>query len=383
MSSPLSIVATCALGLEELLEAELVGLGVSGIARQRGAVAFVGGWQDVWRANYRLRTANRVVVELGSWAAPDGDALAAGAERIVDEGSADWDGLRADQLFRPERTLAVRATSSASAVRDVRWVALRLKDGLVDAQRRRFGSRSSIDRRQPDVPLRVRLHRDRATLHLDTSGEPLDRRGYRLDAAAASVRETLAAGCVLASGWDGRGAAVDPMCGAGTLLAEAAAFALGRPPGAWRQGWAFERLPTFEPRRFAVVRQETLPAPGSELRLLGIDQDPQALAAARRNLQRAGFLDRTSLRQADGFLAEAPTGPGLVLANPPYGERLAESREQWRRLGDLLKQRYKGWRAVVLAGDAGRGKHIGLRPSSRMPVKNGPIDARILTFEIF
>lgn len=383
MTAPLAIVATCALGLEELLEAELVGLGASGISRQKGAVAFVGRWPDVWRANYRLRTASRVVVALASWPAADGEALAAGARRLVEEGAPAWDGVTAEALFRPERTLALRATASASLVRDVRWVALKVKDGLVDGQRNRFGRRSSVDRRQPDLPLRVRLHRDQATLYLDTSGEPLDRRGYRLDLGDASVRETLAAACVLASGWDGRGPVVDPMCGAGTLLAEAAAFALGQPPGAWRDGWAFERLPGFEPRRFAVVKRETPPKIGGEVRLVGVDLDGRALAAARANLQRAGFLDRTTLASEDGLAYSPPRGPGLVVVNPPYGERLAEAPEQWRRLGDLFKQRYAGWRAVVLAGDAGRGKHIGLRPSSRMPVRNGPIDARILTFEIY
>jgi putative N6-adenine-specific DNA methylase len=318
---PLHLVATCALGLEEILAGELAALGVSGAKTTTGAVTFAGGWPEVWRANQRLRTANRVLVELASWPAADGDALAAGAGKLVG-GRRSWGGIPAGELFDPGRTIAVRATSSRSQVRDVRWAALKVKDGVVDAQRRRFGRRASVARRDPDLPLRLWLHEDRATLLVDTSGEPLDRRGYRLATATATLRETLAAGVVLASGWDGRGPVVDPMCGAGTLLAEAASIALGQPPGSLRRGWAFERLPGFDAGAFAAVRAEPMPAPGPEVRLYGTDLDPAALAATGENLERAGLADRTVLLEQDGLDFAPPPGPGLLVVNPPYGERL-------------------------------------------------------------
>lgn len=387
---PLRLVATCALGIEEILAGELTALGAVGVEAQRGAVVFGGGWREVWRANWRLRTANRVLVELASFPGGDGDALAAGAEALVAGSGRSWGGVDAATLFHPDRTFALRATASGSAIRDVRWVGLKVKDGLVDGQRRRFGRRASVERADPDLPLRVWLHRDRATLLLDTSGEPLDRRGYRLETAVAPLRETLAAACVLASGWDGRGPVVDPMCGAGTLLAEAALVALGRAPGALRTGWAFERLPGFDERAFTAIRAEPLPAPGPEVQLYGIDVSIAALVAAQGNLERAGLADRITFLEQDGFeFAPPPTDaaagrpPGLVLVNAPYGERLAESPEQWKRLGDLLKQRYSGWRAVVVAGDAGRGKWIGLKPKRRLPIRNGPLEARILVFELY
>ncbi len=379
---PLRLVATCALGLEAILAGELAALGVAGARKGTGAVTFEGGWPEAWRANWRLRTANRVLVELGSWPAADGDVLAAGAGALV-ASRRSWGGVPAGDLFDPGRTLAVRATASRSQVRDVRWAALKVKDGVVDAQRRRFGRRASVARRDPDLPLRLWLHEDRATLLLDTSGEPLDRRGYRLATATATLRETLAAAAVLATGWDGRGPVVDPMCGAGTLLAEAAWIALGRPPGALRRGWAFERLPGFESRAFAAIRTEPLPAPGPEVRLYGTDLDPAALAAAEENLARAGLAERTVLLEQDGLDFAPPPGPGLLLVNPPYGERLEGEPELWGHLGDLLKRRYTGWRAAVLAGDPGRGKWIGLKPRLRLPVKNGPLDARILVFDLY
>jgi putative N6-adenine-specific DNA methylase len=378
---PLALVATCVLGLEEILEEELRALGAAGLAREKGAVTFTGEWEDCWRANWRLRTANRVLVELGSWIGRDGGELASGARSLVSR--------RRDlgTLFHPDRSFVIQATCTASVIHDARWVALSVKDGLVDGQRDRWGRRASVDREDPELHLRVRLHRDRATLLLDTSGEPLDRRGYRAVTTAAPVREQLAAACVLASGWDGRGPVVDPMCGSGTLLVEAAWLALGRSPGSLREHWAFERLPGFDAAAFARIRREPVPAPGPDVRLVGNDISAEALRAARTNLDRAGVLGRATLIRSDAFHSsdtwEPPPGPGLVLVNPPHGERIGTDQEQWKALGDLLKQRFKGWKAAVLAGGPDRGKHIGLRPKRRIPAMNGPLEARILVFELF
>lgn len=385
----LQIIATCALGLEEILERELTELGVSGVERQQAAIAFTGTWEHVYRANWRLRTANRVLVELGSWEGRDGDSLAAGAADLVG-GPAAWDGLRAKELFDPDHGFAIRATSSRSRQRDVRWVSLKVKDGIVDAQRRRFGRRASVDRSDPDLHLRVRLLHDRATLLLDTSGDPLDRRGYRVVPGAAPVREQIAAAMVLASGWDGRGPVVDPMCGSGTLLAEAAFWAQGIAPGALRSGWAFEKLPRFDRGAWTRVRREPIPSPGSGVRLYGVDRAPEAVRAAEENLTRAGLAETVTLEVGDAYAFAPPPGPGLVLINPPHGERLgstgegeADAEDPWPHIGDLLKQRYAGWKAAILAGGEGRGKTLGLKPRRRIPVKTGPLDARILVLDLY
>jgi putative N6-adenine-specific DNA methylase len=292
-------------------------------------------------------------------------------------------GLDLAALFHPDRSFVVQATSTASEVRDTRWAALSVKDGLVDGQRDRWGRRSDVDREDPDLQLRLRLHRDQATLLLDTSGEPLDRRGYRAVTTAAPVREQIAAACVLASGWDGRGPVVDPMCGSGTLLVEAAWFALGWPAGRLRPHWAFERLPDYDPRAFTQILQEPLLAPDPNVRLYGNDLSAEALAAARANLERANLLDRATLSRGEAAGFEPPAGPGLVVVNPPHGERLGADVAGWRALGDLLKQGFKGWQAAVLAGGEDRGKHIGLRPRRRIPVMNGPLEGRILVFDLY
>jgi 23S rRNA G2445 N2-methylase RlmL len=378
----LNLVATCGLGLEELLLAELTDMRVAGARSERGAVAFSGSWPDCWRANWRLRTANRVLVELESWPAPDGAALAAGAHELVNSPTRVWDGVDPEALFDPRRTLSVRASSAQSQVRDVRWAALKVKDGLVDGQRQRFGRRSSVDRDAARLPLRLRLFRDRATLFLDTSGQPLDRRGYRSTGGPAPVREQLAAACVLAAGICD-GPVVDPMCGTGTLLIEAGWIALGRAPGALRQRWVFEGFPGFDRHRFASIREEPLQIPGESVHLVGIERDPKAVAAARKNLARAGLAERSEVGVGDAFEYRPPSEPGLVVVNPPHGERLEAGREDWARLGDLLKQRFTGWRAVVLAGGPSRGKWIGLKPSRRIPVFSGPLEARILVFDLY
>ncbi|MEA2692326.1 MAG: rRNA (guanine2445-N2)-methyltransferase [Acidobacteriota bacterium] len=386
MSEPLHLVATCVLGLEEFVDAELAEMGMAGRERQRGAVTFTGSWEDCWRANWRLRTANRVLVELGRYTAVDGPGLAAGALSLVKgrAGRTGTAGIDPGALLHPDRSFSIHATVSDSPIRDARWAALSVKDGLVDGQRERYGRRADVDRQDPDLHLRLRLHATEAILLLDTSGEPLDRRGYREVSAAAPVREQLAAACVLASGWDGTGPVVDPLCGSGTLLIEAAWFALGLAPGSLRLSWAFERLPGFDAAAFERLRREPLPAPGPGVRLYGNDLSPAALRAARTNLDGAGLAGRATLIRGDfRELAPPAEGPGLVLANPPYGERVREEEDQWRALGDLLKQRFKGWRAAILAGGQSRGKGIGLRPRRRIPVWNGPIEARILLFDLF
>lgn len=377
-------VATCARGLEEIVAAELVGCGLAVGASETGGVVFDGGWREGMRANRLLRAANRVVIELAGWPAATDDELYRGARALVESaGDGHSDELSLAALFHPDRTFALQATSSASRIRDTRWAALKVKDAIVDAQRQRWGRRSNVERSSPDVALRLRLLRDRATLLVDSSGDPLDRRGYRRVSTAAPLRESLAAACLLAAGWNGRGPVVDPMCGAGTFLAEAGAIALGLAPNRLRELWAFERLPGFEPELWKSVDAEPIAAPDPRVRLYGVDQAGEARIATARNLEAAGLASRAVIATGDAFDFEPPPGPGLLAVNPPHGERILDSPESWRRLGDLLKQRYAGWKAVVFAGGASRGKFLGLKPTRRIPTWNGPLEARILVFDLW
>jgi 23S rRNA G2445 N2-methylase RlmL len=382
-------IATCGRGLEPLLELEMGGLGLAAKSRETGGIAFDGTFADGLRANWRLRTANRVLVELASWPAADNDQLYAGARALVEnarEAYGKRDGgatLPLAELFSPDRTFSIQATSSHSQIRDTRWIAMKAKDGIVDAQRERFQARSDIERSSPDVALRLRLFRDRATLLLDTSGEPLDRRGYRVASTAAPLREQLAAAALLASGWNGRGPVVDLMCGSGTFLAEAGAIAMGLAPNRLRNLWAFERLPGFDRELWRSIRDEPIAAPDPGVRMIGVDLARPAIVAAQRNLAAAGLLAQTDFVEGDAISFEPPTGPGLVVANPPHGERLADSPELWKTLGDTLKQRYRGWKAVIFAGGETQGKLLGLKPTRRIPVWNGPLEARVLVLDLW
>lgn len=393
MSAPLDLVATCALGLETFVAAELRQLGISDAQRHPGGVSFRGTWADCWRANWRLRTANRVLLELGTWNGHDGDALHAGARNLIRR-KKDLGGLQVGRLFSPEQTFSIHATSSASNVTDTRWLALRVKDGLVDGQRDRHGRRSSVQRDDPDLPLRLRLYKNQATLLLDTSGEPLDRRGYRAESVAAPVREQLAAACVLAADWQGGEGRpfYDPMCGSGTLLVEAAWWASGIAPANLRKRFQFQSLPTFDVAGFQRILDEEIPAPAPDAAILGSDVDARALAAAEANLRAAGVDTRIELRTSDFFQTRPPADSGLLLINPPYGERV-EGKGTGRRdpdpfgprLGSFLRDTYRGWRVVILAGGdlpETLPQALRLNPGRDHRVKNGPLDARILVFDL-
>lgn len=380
----LQLVATCGLGLEELLAEELRGLVRSRLFLERGAVRFEGSWEDCWRANLRLRTANRVLVELASWAAPSDEALARGIEsfllgRKVRRGKVGEVDLV--DLFAPSRSIAITASCSASTVTDSRWAALKIKDGICDAQRALFGERSEVHRESPDLPLRLRLHRERATLLLDSSGDPLDRRGYRRVSTDAPARETLAAACALAADrWDGHGPIVDPMCGSGTLLVEAAWIAKGRAPGWLRKSYSFERFPSFNAESWRAIRREFPPSPDPDVLIVGADIDAHAVRAANVNLEVAKLEDQSRVKR--GRLSDwtPPPGVGLLLMNPPYGERISASDQLWRDMEELLRGRCAAWPAVILGGPEGRWRRMRMDPYRVLRVRNGPLDAEIVVF---
>lgn len=374
-------VATCSRGLEEIVAAELSALGLAPAGREIGGVGFLADLPGAVRACWRSRAATRVLAELASFPAPDEESLYRAVRALV--AAPPLTPLSLSSLATPERSFAVSATSTRSRLRDTRWIALKTKDALVDAQRARWGRRANVDREAPDLALRIRLLEDRAALLLDLAGTSLDRRGYRLSTTVAPMREQLAAAALLASGWNGRGPVVDPMCGSGTLLAEAGAIALGLAPNRLRSEWAFDRLEPFR-GLLRSVRAEPIPAPDPEVRLYGYDLAPTALTAAATNLEAAGLGRHATLARGDAFEEPPPPGgPGLLAVNPPYGERIAAPADQWRRLGDLLKQRYRGWKAVLIAGDPALGKQLGLRPTRRIPVWNGPVEARILILDLW
>ncbi|MCB9761522.1 MAG: hypothetical protein H6739_16885 [Alphaproteobacteria bacterium] len=373
---PRSFTATCAPGLEEALAAELHGLGLAQVRPGRRAVTFAGPLADGYRACLWSRVASRVLLPLAQVYAADARSLYAEVRR----------GPWLDHLG-PDSTLAVHFVGTSPAIRSSHFGALKVKDAIVDVLRERTGRRPSVDLDNPDVRVHVFLHRTRATVSIDLSGDPLHLRGLGRDGGPAPLKETLAAGILRYAGWPRAGALVDPMCGSGTFLLEAAGMLADRAPGLTRPRWGFTGWRGHDPRlwRSLVQEAEARVRPLPEARLFGADADPEQVRRAVRNLAAAG-VDTARVQRRDLADAGPPTPePGLIVTNPPYGERLGDDaavQEVWRTLGDVLRRRFLGWTAFVLAGSREGAKALGLRPASRRPLFNGPLEARLLELPI-
>ncbi len=369
--------ATASKGLETVLAGEIRALGGKEIAAVTGGVSFSGDTALGYRANLWLRTASRVLLILSDFSAPTPDALYEGVKAVP------W-----PEIFSVRKSIAFDAAVRDSGITHSRFAAQKGKDAVADRFRETCGARPDVDLLAPDVRIRLRILRDACTLSLDLSGESLNRRGYRGDPEAASLRETLAAGLVLLSGWDGTAPLVDPACGAGTIPIEAALLASGRAPGLLRSSFGFQHLAGYDRRAWermtAEARDRARAAPGS--RVEGSDRSMEAVRGARRNARRAGVAGAVRIRPLDirDFAPEGP--PGTILCNPPYGVRIPGGEEAgsfYRAMGEAFKKRCRGWTAWVLSGTPGMTRFIGLKASRRIPLMNGPIDCRLLKYELY
>jgi putative N6-adenine-specific DNA methylase len=363
--------ATCPRGLEALLARELGELGAVANAVP-GGVAFTGGWDACYRANLWSRLASRVLWRIQEFRYRNEQEVYAAARAI------DW-----PSYFAVQQTLRVNVTAQKSPLKSLEFATLRIKDAVCDRFREALGKRPSIERSNPDVRVHAFLEADRGALYLDTTGEPLFKRGWRAGAAEAPLRENLAAGIIMLTGWEPEQALLDPMCGGGTLLVEAAALARARAPGA-KRGFAFEKLRAFDARLWDRVKREQRDAESAP-QIYGSDEDPKALNAARRNLAEAGVERWVKLERANVLERPAPAATGVMVMNPPYGERMGNAEELARfypHLGDALKQRYAGWRCYIFTADLRLPKLIRLQPSRRTPLWNGALECRLYQFDI-
>jgi 23S rRNA (guanine2445-N2)-methyltransferase / 23S rRNA (guanine2069-N7)-methyltransferase len=380
VSPLLQFFATCAPGLEAVLHAEIRDLGLKGVERQVGGVRFTGGMPDAWRANLHLRTAVRVLLRLARFEARDADALYAGAKAV------DW-----SRFLGPSGTLVVDAHAKESALDHTLFVEQRVKDAVADAFRERHGgARPSVDKEAPDLAIHAHLFRDRCTLLADTSGESLHKRGWRRFQGRAPLAETLAAAVVLLSGWDRRSPLLDPFCGSGTILVEAALIAGGIAPGLFRGRFAFEGWPGHDAAAWRALREAASRAGGAippKLVLRGSDADPAAIDDARENLAAAGLAGRVALEVADARdFAPRRGWNALVATNPPYGERVGSDRdlvELYARFGDALREHAGGYRYAILSGGLrSLDTALGLSPETTIELRNGAIECRLLVGEV-
>lgn len=370
--------ATTSKGLEAVLAEEIAALGAKGAAVSAGGVSFSGDRDLCYRANLWLRTANRVLLRISEFPAPTPEALYEGVKAVP------W-----PDLFSVRRSIAVDAAVRDSLLAHSHFAAQKAKDAVVDRFRETTGARPDVDLAAPEVRIHLRILQDVCTLSLDTSGESLNRRGYRADPAEASLRETLAAGIVLLSGWDRPLPLVDPACGAGTLLIEAALIATRTAPGLLRGSFGFQRLSDYRPKRWASLvteANERILRSGAG-RIEGSDVSAETILRSVRNARKAGIADLVSFRVCDIREFSPGTPPGVIVCNPPYGVRMAGEEQAiasfYRAMGEALKKRCKGWTAYILSGNPDATRHIGLKASRRFPLRNGPIDCRLLRYELY
>ena len=369
-----AVFAPCPQGLEEALTAEMQALGFEDATQGRAGCHFQADWPGIQRANLYSRLATRILVQVAHEEISHEDDILDVAYSVP------W-----ERWFGAEHTLRVDTSAIKSPVQSLQYCNLRAKDGICDRLRDREGARPSIDTVRPDARVHLFLTGNTATLYLDTSGESLFKRGWRLDKGDAPLRENLAAGMLALAGWDPAAPLLDPFCGSGTVLIEAAWIALGVPAGISRP-LGFERLRGHDPRRWRDLKDDARARilPRLEVPLVGYDLDPLAVEYARNNAERAWLTaDTIRFEVGDAREVSAPADQGWIVTNPPYGERLpTDDAELWRAWSANLKHGYAGWQLHVISSDRELPQRMRLKPLRRTPLHNGSLDCRLFSFEL-
>jgi putative N6-adenine-specific DNA methylase len=373
--SPQSFFATCPRGLEALLAQELAACGAHEARPAGGGVHFAGDLGTAYRANLWSRVATRILWRIAVRPYRTEQDVYAAAYDV------DWPAI-----FALKRSIRVDVNASRSPLKSLEFATLRIKDAICDRFRAARGARPDVDTRAPDVRVHAFLDERELTLYVDTSGEPLYKRGGRGATGEAPLKENLAAGIVMLTGWRGDEPLLDPMCGSGTILVEAAAIAFGIAPGS-RRAFGFERLEAFDAGLWRRIRDEAAARERRNRRvaIFGADLHGTELAKARAAIGAAGFATAIELKQANVLELPAPARAGVLVANPPYGVRLGETKALesfYPLLGDALKARFAGWRCSFLTADLRLAKLIGLKASRRIPLFNGALECRLFEFRI-
>jgi 23S rRNA (guanine2445-N2)-methyltransferase len=371
-----SFFAPCPRGMETLLAEELSGLDAAEVRITDGGVAFSGDWQLCYRANLHSRLASRILWQVQE---PKPYRNEQDIYQMVF-------GLPWQRWFDVEHTIRVKVTAIRSPLKSLEFITLKIKDAVCDRFRDTKGTRPSVNTLAPDMRIHAFLEGTKITLYLDTSGDALFKRGVRMHTNIAPIRENLAAGILKIAGWQPGVPLLDPMCGSGTFLLEAAQISLGIAPGISRH-FAFEKLKNFDAAAWNKLRDDALAEQKSvtELPIYGSDLYGDALKAAHCNLEDAGIRTAVDLKQANVLEISAPAEHGILVANLPYGERMGELQELealYPKLGDALKQKFGGWIAYLFTSDLRMPKLIHLSASRRIPLFNGAIECRLFEYKM-
>ena len=382
-----SMLAKTFKGLEEVLAQELIALGANEVQLERRAVSFRGDKALLYRANLCLRTALRILVPIASFKAKDTDALYNQLKKI------NWSAY-----MQSTTTFAIDATVYSETFRNSRFVTYRVKDAIADYWLEKENQRPSVSTREPDLLINIHIGNEQVTVSLDSSGESLHKRGYRVATTEAPISEVLAAGMLLMAGWDGQSDLYDPMCGSGTFLIEAALIARNIAPGVFRTAYAFEKWPDFDADLWSDIYNDDSHERDFTHKIYGSDASFYAIQQAAKNIKAAGVQKDIELKQIrieeikwpndaiNGQMVNDKMVNALVMLNPPYGERLHSNKEMedlYTAIGSTLKHQFAGATAWIISSNAAAMKCIGLKPSKKYHLLNGELDCQFNKYDLF
>lgn len=372
------MIAKTIFGLEEVLSQELQRLGARNVEVHNRAVSFTGDKGFMYKANICLRTALRVLVPIETFTITDEKSL--------------YDSLQAinwEDFINVTDTLAIDTVLNSDLFTHSQYISQKAKDAIVDQFRVKFNERPSVDLDRPTLRIHLHIFKDTCTVALDSSGESLHKRGYRDKTNLAPLNEVLAAGMVLLSGWDKRSTFIDAMCGSGTILIEAALIANNIPPGYYREAYSFEgwkKYLAFDEELYNTIFDAAIDKiTNHEQRILGGELSPNVAKKAKENVKLAKVDDIVSVKVSDIKDFEVPPGRGVVIMNPPYGERMVKDNieELYKSIGDTFKKNFSGYDCWVLSSNIEAFKHVGLRPSRKITLFNGQLECKFMKYEMY
>lgn len=378
MNNEFQMLAKTFKGLEQVLASELIDLGANNVQVERRAVSFTGDKRMLYTANFCLRTASRILVPIATFKAKKTDDIYEQVKQL------DW-----AQYMTAKTTFLIDATVYSDLFRHSQFITYRVKDAIVDWWMEHGGVRPSVQLTNPDIYLNVHISGDIVTLSLDSSGESLHKRGYRVANTQAPINEALAAGMLLLAGWKGQSDFYDPMCGSGTLLIEAALIARNIAPGIYRKGFAFEKWADFDADLFEDIYSDDSRERDFEHKIYGSDAGFYAVQAATKNVHSANLqrdIEVKQIRVQELRLADKNTENALVMMNPPYGERLSQDKDVLRLyqdMGTTLKHQFSGASAWIISSNEEALKCIGLKPAKRIHLVNGDLECLFNKYVLF
>ena len=374
MEQQFELIAKTFMGLEPVLAKELTQMGANDIQIGRRMVSFQGNKETMYRANFQLHTAIKILKPIVHFKAACADDV------YAEVGKIDW-----TEYLSGDRTFAVDSVVFSEEFRHSKFVSYKVKDAIVDQLREKTGKRPNISVSNPDLRLHIHIAETDATLCLDSSGESLHRRGYRQDSVEAPLNEVLAAGIIMMTGWQGETDFIDPMCGSGTFLIEAALIARNMAPGLFRKEYAFEKWPDFDADLFDEIYNDDSQEREFKHHIYGYDVDMKAVNTARLNVRAAGLTADITIGQQDFKDFTQPREKSIIVTNPPYGERISTPNllDTYRMIGERLKHQFIGGDAWVLTYREECFEQIGLKPSVKIPLYNGSLECELRKYQMF